>query len=476
MRPGPGELERGDVRADAVDTARYVAALRRNAALMATIVAVITGGVALASLLVPKSYEATTDILVIERDALSSASAESDSLLRRLATLRTLVTTPAVLAPAADQLSVDAEALEDRVTASTDQEADVLSISATAESAEAAQQTANAVARSFVEQQSQTQRIRLRTVIDRLSRDIDQLQDAGADPGSEELRALQERRVELLVAEAAAGADLQVARPAGLPEAASAPHPLRNAVLAFFGSFFLAVLVGLARDQLRPRPTARELSQILSAPILAKLPDSERRISRRRPPTDGAAAYRTLATLLRLALPAGGRHSVLVTSTVHGEGKTTVVQRLGASLAETGQRTLVVSADLRRPDLDALYGVQGRPGLWELLVGSAGTVTDGAGLRQVIVAPGNDRPPTPDVLPSGSRGVDPGDAFDPRAISALLDAIWDLDYAFVICDGPPALGDLPDGAVLASECDQVLIVARLARVSASEVVDLRERL
>ncbi|HWC27173.1 MAG TPA: AAA family ATPase [Solirubrobacteraceae bacterium] len=474
MRTDPAERERDEVAADTVDMERYVARLRRNAVLIATIVIVLTAAVTVASLRVPKSYEATADVVILERDLLASTSSDDDSLRRRLATLRALVTTPGVLAPAAERLGIGTEALESRVSASADREAAVLSISASAGTARDAQQTANTVARSFVEQQTQAERTRLRAVIDRLSARIAQL-GAAADPDAPSLRALAERRAELELAEAAADSDLEVARPADLPQAASAPRPLRNAVLALFASLFLGVLVALAREQLRPRPTARELSDVLGMPILVRLPENARRIDRvGRPHADPEAPYRSLAALLRVALPPGSCHSVLATSALRGEGKTTIVQRLGAVLAAAGQRTLVVSADLRSPDLDALYGVQDAPGLWDLLVGRGST--DGTTIEQVIVARADGEVGRPDVLPSGASGIDPGYTLQPRAIRSVLSTVADLDYAYVLIDGPPALGDGADAAVLATASDRILVVARLRRISTLDALELRERL
>lgn len=117
---------------------------------------------------------------------------------------------------------------------------------------------------------------------------MEQVREAGAELDAAELRALATRRVELLVAEAAVGLELDVLRAAEPPEAPSAPQPIRNAVLAVGASLVIAVLLALARGHLRPRPTARELSQLLDAPILARLPESPHRIPlRRTPPTAG---------------------------------------------------------------------------------------------------------------------------------------------------------------------------------------------
>jgi Mrp family chromosome partitioning ATPase len=463
MSGDPGFLER-EQSADAIDTARYGAALRRSAGLMAAIVLLITGGVVAASLAAPETYTARTDVVLLERDALPAGGGDAESVRRRLATMRALATAPAVLAPAAARLGTQAVALEDRVTAEADAQAALLSITATGDSGVAAQRAANAVARAFVAQQARAERSRLRAVIDRVSRRLEELRASGGrDEGT--IAVLEERRAELLVTEAVVGADLLVARAADAPDAPTAPRPLRNAILALFASLFLAMLVALAHDHLRPRPSPRELAQLLGAPILATLP-ARRRLG-------GAAgsdtAYRTLAALLRMALRRGGARSVLVTSAAPAEGRTTVAAGLAAALARAGTRTLLVSGDLRHPELDARWLGARRRGLWDLLVAGEKRAST---LAEIVVAGDGDA----DLLPAGTAAGEPGDVLEPQAVRAVLDAAAELGYAYVVVDAPPMTGDVPDAALLAAACDRVLVVVRPDRISPTVAADLRDRL
>lgn len=464
--------QRDPFRDEPIEVGRYIAALRRNVTLIAAIVAVFTASVLVASQLAPETYDARADLIVIPSDSSFSGAADAESVRRQLATLRSLVTTPAVLQQAAQQLGVQVADLRERVTSSVDAQANILSITARARTAEDARDAANTVAQLFAQQREETERVRLSAVIDSLSLEISNIEAAGADGEGPRLQALEERRAQLLVAAAAAGSSLQIAREAELPDAPSSPHPLRNTVLALFGSLLLAVLVVLGRDWLRGRLTPRELSQVIDAPVLVTLPGAGRGAA-----ASIGAAYRTLAALLRLTPSRSGPRRVLVTSALPGERRTTVVHALGIALAEAGERVLVVDADLRRLDLDTRLGVQRRPGLADLLAGATRETGEALTLEQVIVPLERPDECLPHVLGSGAqRGRDPTELLDPEAVQALLDSADELGYAYVLVDGPAATGNVPDFPVLASVCGAVLIVAELDHVTAADATILRQRL
>jgi capsular polysaccharide biosynthesis protein len=225
---------------------------------MTVIVALFTGAVYVGSVVTSPTYDARADLLLVRDDDGLSGGADAESSRRELATLRTLVTTPSVLQPAATRLGVGVGDLRRRVASSVDAEANILSIAASAGTARGARDIANAVATSFVEQRGRAERARLGAIISTLSRQIAALRadTDGADATVAQLTALEERRAQLVVAQASAGTSLQVAQAAELPADPSSPRPLRNAVLAFFAALLLATLVALARDAVRPAARA----------------------------------------------------------------------------------------------------------------------------------------------------------------------------------------------------------------------------
>jgi Mrp family chromosome partitioning ATPase len=472
-------------REDFVDVRRYLAALRRNIPLILGIIVVLTGGVLAFSLLASKSYNAQAQIIVDpQTSAITSPDAATEQ--RQLATIQTLVESPTVLDPAAKETGRTRQDLVDGITSTVDQNANLITIVGSDASAEGAARISNAVARTFIAREADIERQRLRRAQNSLNQEIQQLQanSSGDSATLGQIRALQARAAELRVGEASAGSTLQLARAAEVPTGPASPRPARNAVLALFVSIFLGVLAALGRDQLFPRVgDQREMSQLLDLPVLAAMPETAGRMRLRRAAAQGRVeqeAYQTLSASLRLALPPDREHVILTTSALHAEGKTSVTARLGRTLAGSGQRTLIVSGDLRWPRLDALVGVDEQVGLSDLLAlaQSRGTLS-ADDVRQMVV-PGAVREgrgrATADVLPAGNRtGDEAAELLSGDALTLLFDAITELGYTYVLVDAPPILG-VGDTQVLASYCDELLVVTRMERLTLSTVVDLRDML
>ena len=391
-----------------------------------------------------------------------------------------------MLQSAARATNRTADELSSSINSTVDQNANLITITGTDGSAVGAAQLTNAVARTFLAREAEIERRQLRRAEASLNQEVQQLQ--ASNPGDTatqgQIRALQARVAELRVGEASAGADLQLARAAEVPSGPYSPRPFRNAVLAVFISIFLALLVALGRDHLSPRASSqREMSQLLDVPLLVALPDTAGRLRLRRAAHEARVeqeAYRTLSASLRLALPPDREHVILTTSALHAEGKTSVTARLGRTLAQSGQRTLIISGDLRWPRIDALLAVEDQKGLSDLLaqVHTTGDI-DVEDVSRLVVSgtarEGRGRAGA-DVLPAGSRvGDEAAQLLTGETLTAVFDAITELGYTYVLIDAPPILG-VGDTQILASYCDELLVVARLERLKLSTVVDLRDML
>ena len=311
--------------------------------------ALVTGAVVAASLALPKIYKATTRV-VLEQDVSPLGSEDAESVQRRLATTEALLTSPQVLNRAARTVpGLTGDDLEGNVESAVDPEANIISIVGSSEIPREAAQIANSVARAFVQERTALQRRQIERAREDLLREIEALQvrtDANTQIG-----AIRDQLSRLTVAGAQAGADLQVAERAETPSAPASPRPVRNAILALFGSFALGVLIALGRDQLTPRVSStRELGRLLDLPVLVGVPYVRQRLRRRRRSQimSGveAESYDTLRGWLQFNLPRDRQHMILVTGALHAEGKTTATGRLGLSLARSGARVLVAH---RRP-------------------------------------------------------------------------------------------------------------------------------
>ncbi len=454
-----------DIADEPVDVPRYLTALKRSWPLIFLIIVLMTVTVLLLSLALPKTYQATARILV-EDEAGVLQPADGESVTRRLATLKTLLTTRDVLSKAAEGLPDESVGtLEDKVEASVDQNANIVDVVATDGDPDGVAAIANAVARSFLTLEQTQERERLARARADLEAALDRL---NGTPGSEEAaQAIQDRLSDLSVSEASAGGELQLAQAALPPSEADSPRPVRNTIFAFFAAAFVAVLAALALDQLAPRLSGpRELSRLTGVPILAALPP-RRRLRR----AQTAEAYQALQASL-LQLPAT-RKLVLVTSASASEEKSAVTLRLAESLARAGSRTLLVSADMRRPRIEQLLGLGHAPGLADVLhaLGERGGEAGSELLRESVVRVSSNL----HVLPAGNAAANSAQLLAGEQLAALFDGLERSDYRYVLVDGSPLLG-VVDGPLLARCAQEALIVCRLDRMTPAAAVELGEAL
>lgn len=162
-----------------------------------------------------------------------------------------------------------------------------------------------------------------------------------------------------------------------------------------------------------------------------------------------AEQYRTLRTRLVLLEEGRLRRVLLVSSPAKGDGKSITAANLALTMAqEFNRRVVLVDADLRRPALQALFGIPDRPGLVDVLGGSASLEDALVLLPDVHLA----------VLPAGLAPAQPAELLGSAAMRRTLEALRSR-FDRVILDVPPVL-PLADVGVLAPQCDGVLLVVR----------------
>ena len=161
-------------------------------------------------------------------------------------------------------------------------------------------------------------------------------------------------------------------------------------------------------------------------------------------------AFRTLRTALALADEHLSR--IVVTSSEPGDGKTTVLANLGVCYAQSGKKTLLIDADLRRPGLTNLMQMRHLEGLSSILRADS-PVADAA--ASLIQASGIDKL---DVLPCGIRPTNPAELLAGGRFTELID--WAATvYDQILIDSPPALAT-SDAAVLGRRVDGVIMVVQ----------------
>jgi polysaccharide biosynthesis transport protein len=169
-------------------------------------------------------------------------------------------------------------------------------------------------------------------------------------------------------------------------------------------------------------------------------------------------AFRSLRASVLLSTADHPPGSLLITSTQPSEGKTTIATNLAISLAQLGQRVLLVDADLRFPSLQRLFGVRESLGLVSYLTGQQDW-------RAAVCASGS---PGLDLLLCGPVPPNPAELLSSKSMGAFI-ASAKSEYGFVILDSSPLL-TLADSRIVASLVDGVLLVVKSGATPREQVM------
>ncbi len=447
-----------------VEVSRHLQALKRAWPLIAVIVASMTAAVYIISSRAPETFEAQARIVMDDRPG-AFEPGDVETVQRRLATVEALLTTRQVLANAAERLRDESVAsLEDKVTTSTDDAANIVDVTGKDSTAQGAAAIANAVARSFLALDVAAERQRLARARTQLLRALPRAR------GAAERRVIREQLSELSIS-GSAGSELVLAEPARPPSEASSPRPMRNAVFAFFGSVFLAVLAALALGQVAPRLSGgRELSLLTGVPVVAAVRGGRQLRSER---SLADTAYQQLQSSFALQLPDDVK-TVLVAGDLPGRAKSAIAAAFARSLADEGSRTLVVSADLRHPRVHEIFGARRSPGLSDVLESlRRGDDGSAASLLEEAIVPAAATEGRVDVLPAGDAARSPSTLLASAATVDVFAELEQSDYRRVVVEGPALLEGV-DGSLLAHHADAVLVVCQLDRLTPENAVELGE--
>lgn len=157
--------------------------------------------------------------------------------------------------------------------------------------------------------------------------------------------------------------------------------------------------------------------------------------------------------------------SLMVTSAVAGEGKSTLALGLALSAARLHQRVLLIDADLRRPNLHEMLNLPNEQGLSTLL--SSDATLPGQGVVQSSGA-------FIDILTAGPLPSDPANLLSSQRMRELI-AEFEKNYDLILLDAPPVLG-MVDAMIAASLCTGVVLVSRVGQVTKTELTQARAML
>ncbi|MDL2343610.1 CpsD/CapB family tyrosine-protein kinase [Deinococcus sp. MIMF12] len=257
------------------------------------------------------------------------------------------------------------------------------------------------------------------------------------------------------------------------PLGPTAPRPVRNAVLAgLLGLMLATALVILLTVTDRTIRTEDDLLA-LGVPTLAVIP----RLRQRDVVFSGivraarqAGLYESIGFLrvnLMTHLASRAHPVVMISSTAPGEGKSSLTATLADGFASSGQRVLIVDADLRRGTQAAVWKKYDEGGQWYQLTGNGGARTT----REALHNPQNVQvlrvEEGVDMLPAGPGVQDSLAVFNQADIPAAL-SLWRQHYDVVLVDSAPLLA-LADGLVLGVHADAVLMVTEYGRTNVQSV-------
>ncbi len=276
------------------------------------------------------------------------------------------------------------------------------------------------------------------------------------------------------------------------------PKPIRNAILGLVLGLIIGIGLAFIFDQLDSRlRRSGELEERLGLPLLARLPAPARDLRKNDrlamlTHSSGPAAenFRNLRTNLIFADVDHSARSIIISSAVQSEGKSTTVANLAVALARAGQHVVLADLDFRRPYLERFFDLPREPGATDVVLGRA-TLEDaladipletGESTPMFQETNGNGGAPTSgllgngrlEVLPTGALPPNVGEFVTSEALRTLIVSLRDRGDLLLI-DAPPLL-QVGDAMALTANVDAVLIVARLGVVRRQMVDEVRRLL
>jgi capsular exopolysaccharide synthesis family protein len=278
------------------------------------------------------------------------------------------------------------------------------------------------------------------------------------------------------------------------PDGPIGPNRTRTVFIALFLSFGLGVGFALLLEYLDDTVhSTEEVERLLHLPALAVIPSATSNGSRRLLAGPGALqkrnggnpgdnpellmnvdgrsplaeAYRHLRTSVLLSTAGRAPKSLLVTSSLPGEGKTTTAVNTAVSLAQTGATVVIIDADMRRPRLRSIFGLSERAGLSSIL---SSELSD-----EEVVALVTKEPATGlHVLTAGPIPPNPAELLGSEQMRRLM-IMLQANFNHVVVDSPP-VSSFTDGVLISSMVDGVLLVVHGGKSSRHVVKRSRQLL
>lgn len=250
---------------------------------------------------------------------------------------------------------------------------------------------------------------------------------------------------------------------ADLPSSPVSPRPLRNTVAGLIVGLMVAFGYAMTRTLLDRRLRRAEdvtsrfrvavVGEIPNSPAMRISPDNGRRLED--DPAPGEAVRKLRTNLMYMDVDAPPR-VLVVTSPKPGDGKSTIAAHLALALATTGEKVVLIDADLRRPTQADRFGLDPAVGVTTVLTGRLP-------LTEALQQPARS---SLSVLTAGPLPPNPSELLASQAFGSVIEELGQTSY--VVIDAPPLL-PVTDAAILARGADGAFVVISAGKTLETEL-------
>jgi exopolysaccharide transport family protein len=251
--------------------------------------------------------------------------------------------------------------------------------------------------------------------------------------------------------------DVTIFSPAGIPAEPSFPKPGLMLGLGFIGALVVGLLIILIIELLdNGFRSGEQFEQVTGVPSIGFVPlvrkpedyQTMAEYAAGRAASAFSESVRTLNWSLKLAFPDSPPRTVLVTSSLPNEGKTTIASSLATAQSKAGQSVVLIDADIRRPGCHEIFGCKREPGLTNLLAGEVSldealATSEWSELK---------------MIPAGRRSAHAANLLGSKKMADLLAELAER-FDLVVIDTPPLLA-AADARILSRVTDATVLVVR----------------
>lgn len=366
----------------------------------------------------------------------------------------------------------EVDQIKESITTEVEPDSNLIGITARAGDAEEAAKLANEFAAQTEIVAREEARDTFKNDAKRLARQLRNQPSADSDPLLAPLTAAAKQdSVSRLITLSTIADPVDITRSAEEPAHPATPHPIRDTLIAAALGLLLGIGAAFMRHSLDRRLTdSHDVQHALGLPLVGYVRSETLGMvglsanGRSRVSEDDLEGFRILRANVDFLAKDRDLRSIVVTSALPEEGKTTVASWYAYASAIAGRNTLLLECDFRRPTVAQRLGLDVSPGLSDFLMGEA---TPKEVLRSVAVE-GPQAVKTLPVIPAGARAFEPAEMLGSDAFEGFLDQVTRA-YDLVIIDSAPLL-PVGDTLELIPRVDGLLLCVRLDQTTRDQAL------